>query len=68
MAQLAAGESHSLALGHDGSVRAFGRNHYGQLGDGTTTQRTTPVQVTALGSSVMAVAAGYAHSLVLHTY
>jgi alpha-tubulin suppressor-like RCC1 family protein len=37
--------NHSLALKRDGTVWAWGNNQYGQLGDGTTTQRNTPVQV-----------------------
>jgi len=32
-------------LGNDGNVYAMGRNHEGQLGDGTTTQRNSPVKV-----------------------
>ena len=32
---IAAGESHSLALNSNGTVWAWGRNNYGQLGDGT---------------------------------
>ena len=29
----------------DGSLWTFGRNNYGQLGDGTTTDRLTPVKI-----------------------
>ncbi|MFZ5774640.1 MAG: RCC1 domain-containing protein [Thermodesulfobacteriota bacterium] len=58
--------SHSLALKNDGTVWAWGANSDGQLGDGTTTQRTTPVQVSGL-TNVMAIAAGGDFSLALKT-
>ena len=35
----------SLAVGSDGNAYAWGYNKYGQLGDGTTTTRYTPVMV-----------------------
>ncbi len=60
----AAGGRHNLALKSDGTVWAWGNNDYGQLGDGTTTQRATPVQVGGL-SGVVALAAGGFHSLAL---
>ncbi len=59
---LAGGEGHTLILKPDGTVWATGRNTHGQLGDGSNTQRTSPVQVSAL-SDVVAVAAGQYHSL-----
>ena len=62
---IAAGSGHSLALKNDGTVWAWGANYYGELGDGTTTQRTTPVQVTGLSGTVVAIAAGSNHSLAL---
>jgi len=42
---VAAGGRHSLALCADGTVWAWGWNRFGQLGDGTTTHRHTPVPV-----------------------
>ena len=43
---------------------AWGDNFSGQLGDGTTTNRLTPVAVTGLGN-VTAIAGGSDHSLAL---
>ncbi|MBI2447249.1 MAG: PKD domain-containing protein, partial [Candidatus Omnitrophica bacterium] len=42
---IAGGGRHSLALKSDGTVWAWGRNSHRQLGDVTTTDRNTPVQV-----------------------
>ncbi|MBK7958376.1 MAG: hypothetical protein IPK03_09805 [Bacteroidetes bacterium] len=42
---VAQGFQHSLALAADGSVYAFGFNSNGQLGDGTTIIRNTPIRV-----------------------
>ncbi|RLC08599.1 MAG: hypothetical protein DRI57_23685, partial [Deltaproteobacteria bacterium] len=39
-----AGGDFSLTLKTDGTIRAFGHNYYGQLGDGTLEDRNTPVQ------------------------
>ena len=62
--QIAAGGLHTVALKSDGTVWAWGYNGYGQLGDGTTTNRLTPVQVSSL-SGVTAIAAGVYHTLAL---
>ena len=56
--------NHSLALLADGTVRAWGINTAGQLGDGTTVNRNAPVVVSGL-SNVIAIAAGTDHSLAL---
>ena len=61
---LAGGENHTLAMKSDGTVWAWGRNISGQLGDGTTTDRSSPVRVSGL-SQVTAIAAGQLHSLAL---
>jgi len=65
VSSVSAGNLHSLALKSDGTVLAWGDNTFGQLGDGTTTQRSTPVQVSGFGSGsgVIAVSAGQTHSL-----
>ena len=44
---IAAGDSHTVALKNDGTVFAWGLNNYGQLGDGTYTDRNTPAPVRA---------------------
>ncbi|MFD0277000.1 hypothetical protein ACFVHB_24265 [Kitasatospora sp. NPDC127111] len=72
-AAVAAGSFHSLVLNQDGTVLSFGANGYGQLGDGTTTDRNIPVQVCDVGgcgtplSGITALDAGYAHSLALRS-
>jgi len=66
-ATVAAGYQHTLVVRTtDGTLWAWGYNSYGQLGDNTTTQRKTPIQVTGL-SNVVATAAGYRHSLALRS-
>jgi alpha-tubulin suppressor-like RCC1 family protein len=60
---IAGGLLHALALKSDGTVWAWGYNENGQLGDGTTANRPTPVQVTSI-SSVVAIAAAD-HSMAL---
>ena len=40
---VAGGDRHSLALRADGTVMAWGANESGQLGDGTSIDRATPV-------------------------
>jgi alpha-tubulin suppressor-like RCC1 family protein len=61
---IAAGTNHSLALRADGSVWAWGDNERGQLGDGTTTDRSLPVRAKGL-EPVVAIAAGLNFSLAL---
>ena len=56
--------SHSLALKNDGTVVTWGYNSDGQLGDSSTTSRTTPVQVANL-NGVTALSDGDAHSMAL---
>ena len=63
---IAAGGDHSLAVINDGTVLAWGRNNFGQLGDGTTIDRALPVPVQNL-SGITSVAAGYGHSLALNS-
>ncbi|WP_332461038.1 MULTISPECIES: InlB B-repeat-containing protein [Bifidobacterium] len=74
--QVSAGGSHSLALGSDGNVYAWGNNSNGQLGDGTTSSyQTAPVRVKTPDRSTypdlpadftyLQVSAGYYHSLAL---
>lgn len=65
MCGLGAGAFHSLAVYAFGrSVRSWGYNGSGQLGDGTTTQQPTPTTVSGL-SNILKVEAGYQHSLAL---
>ena len=61
---VSAGGGHTVALKSDGTLLALGYNQSGQLGDGTTTNRLTPVAVQGL-VDVAAVSAGGQHTLAL---
>ncbi|WP_327324223.1 CAP domain-containing protein [Streptomyces sp. NBC_01210] len=60
----AAGTGHSLALKRDGTVWAWGSNNWGQLGDGTQTDRHIPGKVQGV-NNIMTIAAGFEHNLAL---
>lgn len=60
---ISVGQRHGLAV-VDGSVKAWGSNAYGQLGDGTDEDRATPVRSGTV-SDIVAISAGMEHSLAL---
>ncbi|PKN45490.1 MAG: hypothetical protein CVU59_08895, partial [Deltaproteobacteria bacterium HGW-Deltaproteobacteria-17] len=64
VAYVAAGIYHTCAILKTGALHCWGLNTYGQVGDGTLTQRLTPVQVTFSGttSPVAVVDGGVHHS------
>jgi len=51
---IACGMEHSLALKNDGTLWGWGANSSSQLSDGTTADKTTPVQVTGLCAALVA--------------
>ena len=61
---IAVGGAHTCALLTDGTVRCWGANYRGQLGDGTTTFSSAPVRVEGL-SDIVAIAAGDRHTCAL---
>jgi len=71
--QIATGNTHTCALLEDKTVRCWGSNASGRLGDGTTTNRLNPVQVLASGSTqgtdvlggVTQIATGSSHTCAL---
>ncbi|GAA4591704.1 hypothetical protein GCM10023194_51660 [Planotetraspora phitsanulokensis] len=68
VAQVSAGDYHSLAVRTDGTVWAWGDNTNGQLGNGTTSYSSVPVPAQVPGlTGVVQVAAGNQHSLALRS-
>ena len=59
---IAAGDYHTIALKSDGTLWAWGLNGNGQLGDGTTLYRYTPVQI-GTDTNWVSIAAGGWHTV-----
>lgn len=63
---VATGAFHCMAVKNDGTVWAWGRNTYGNLGDGSVTHRSNPVQMLNI-TDVAGMAAGTNFSLIYKT-
>ena len=62
---LSAGSAHTCAVLTGGEAQCWGRNDFGQLGDGTTAQRLTPAPVLGLAGKTLAVSTGTAYTCAL---
>jgi alpha-tubulin suppressor-like RCC1 family protein len=60
---------HTCAVGNDRRLYCWGRNDFGQVGDGTTTDRSSPVPVAAGavpdGVHLIQISAGAFHTCAL---
>lgn len=63
--RISADGGQTCALTIYGGVSCWGSNKYGQLGDGTTETRNSPVQVAGLTQDVIDIAAGWNHTCAL---
>ncbi|HDH05346.1 MAG TPA: PKD domain-containing protein [Nitrospirae bacterium] len=64
ISRLAAGYEHTLFIKPDRTLWVWGHNDYGQLGDGTTTDRLSAVQIGS-DSDWTAISAGWKHTVAL---
>ena len=61
---ISAHDGYTMAIRTDGSLWAWGWNRYGQLGDGTTTNRHSPIRIM---ENVVVVSVGQSHALAVRT-
>ena len=65
--QVSAGRFHCAAIKTDGTLWTWGSGTFGQLGDNTTTNKSTPVTTFAGGTNWKQVSAGRLHSAAIKT-
>jgi alpha-tubulin suppressor-like RCC1 family protein len=65
--QVTTGDSHGCVRRSDFSVWCWGWNNVGQVGDGTTTDRSLPVAATAVTSIAKDIAAGAFHNCIIES-
>ena len=66
--QVSTGYKYIQCIKTDGTLWTWGRNDVGQLGDGTTTGRSSPVQTAAGGTNWKRVSSGGYHTMAIHFY
>ena len=57
--QVACGYGHTAAIKTDGTLWSWGRNESGQLGDGSITNKSSPVQTSLVGTNWKQISCGY---------
>lgn len=62
---IGAGYYHTVAIRSNGTLWGWGYNGHGQLGDGTTTDRTSPTQEWTGSTDWSAIAGGTEHTVAL---
>ncbi len=66
LSSISAGGSHTCAIGSNSKGYCWGYNYYGQLGNGSTTQATTPVAVSQgampAGVTLQSISTGFNHT------
>jgi alpha-tubulin suppressor-like RCC1 family protein len=65
--QVACGNGHTAAVKTDGTLWTWGYNQFFRLGDGTSSDRSSPVTTTGGGTNWKQVAAGNFHTVAIKT-
>lgn len=65
--QIASGSLFTAAIKTDGTLWLWGSNNAGQLGTGTTTHRSSPVQTVSSGTNWLMVSCGANHTATIKT-
>lgn len=66
-ASISVGTSFTCAVTTTGAAKCWGNNYWGNLGDGTKTERATPANVSGLSSGIASISLGAYHVCALTT-